>query len=164
MTLDLSDVTLTDDLLSALGEIRSLRQLKAPKTGISDAGLQKLSNLTRLTLVGLWQTKITDEGFKHFPGCTNLSYLSVAGNREVKDDGLIHLAKLTKLSWLSISYTGVTDAGMSHLAKIPSLTRLDIAHTAVTDRGLDEIVNIKALKTLDLTGTNVTDAGVAKKP
>jgi len=162
VALDFSGVRLTNEDLSALGGIRSLRNLTLPKTGLSDSGLEQLSNLTQLSSLGIWGTNVTDEGFKHIGQLTNLSYLSVEGNRRVTSDGLRHLTGLRRLSWLGLSHTGVSDDGIPHVAKLPSLTRLDLNHTAITDGCLEAILKMKNLKTLGLKGTMVTEAGVAR--
>lgn len=162
IALDFSDVRLSDEDFSALGEIRSLRKLTLPKTGLSDSGVKHLSKLTQLSNLGMWKTNVTDEGLRHVGQLTNLSYLSLEANRRVTSDGLRHLTGLRRLSWLGLSYTGVSDEGMRDVVKLPSLTRLDLNHTAVTDRCLEEIVKIQTLKTLGLEGTKVTEAGAAR--
>jgi hypothetical protein len=162
IAVDLSDVSLTEEQLSQVATLSTLRRLTLPKTKLTDEGLQKLTPLTNLTGLGMWQTRITSDGLRHVGRFTNLSYLSVEGNRRITDDGLKHLSKLRKLSWIGLSYTGVTDGGMQHLAKLPSLSRLELANTKLTDRGLNELMRIKSLKILNVTGTKVSPAGVAK--
>ena len=162
IAVDLSDVSLTEEQLSQIATLSTLRRLTLPKTKLTDEGLQKLTPITNLTGLGMWQTRITSDGLRHVGRFTNLSYLSVEGNRRITDDGLKHLSKLRKLSWIGLSYTGVTDGGMQHLAKLPSLSRLELANTKLTDRGLNELMRIKSLKILNVTGTMVSQAGVAK--
>ncbi len=162
IAIDFTEVTLNESHRAALASTLSLRKFTAPKSGLVDSDLKILGGLKQLDSLGIWQTKVTDQGFEHLSGLDQLSYLSVEGNAGVTDKGLSHLTKLKKLSWLGIGYTGVTDDGMSEVAKIPSLSRLDAANTNITDRGLAELGKLRTLKTITLTRTKVTDAGIAK--
>jgi hypothetical protein len=159
--LDLSNVKLGDPEIAALGQIVSLQRLTAPKSGLSDDHISRLTNLKNLTSLGLWQTRISNEGLKTIGQFTNLTYLSVEGIGRVTNDGVAHLSDCRKLSWLGLSYTGVSNDGMRHLTKLP-LTRIDLEKTAIGDDGLNHLAKISTLRTLTLTKTKVTDAGVAK--
>jgi hypothetical protein len=159
--IDLSKVKLGDAEIATLSQMVSLRRVTAPDSGLSDDHISRLANLSNVTSLGLWQTRITDEGLKTIGKMANLSYLSVEGNRGVTNEGLAHLSGCKKLSWLGLSYTGISDDGMKHLVGLP-LTRLDVTNTAITDDGLLHFARIGTLKTLTLTRTRVTDAGVQK--
>ena len=49
-----------------MGAIGSLEYLNLYKTGVTDAGLDKLSGLKNLKTLYLWQTKVTEHKVKAF--------------------------------------------------------------------------------------------------
>jgi hypothetical protein len=134
---------LTDAGLKVLAGLRDLRELRLgqvvyqgydPKVG--DAGLVHLAGLTRLEILELQGTGLTDRG-------------------------LANLSGLTRLQDLSLGDTRITDAGLKHLKGLSQLQELDLRDTAVTDAGLTALTGLSRLRTVRLEGTRVTPRGVA---
>jgi hypothetical protein len=87
-----------------------------------DATVEQAGRLTRLTLLRLNQTPLTDAGLAHVKGLNDLVYLDLTGT-EVTDAGLAHLTGLSKLSYLQLTRTHVTDGGVNKLHQaLPNLT------------------------------------------
>jgi hypothetical protein len=94
-------------------------------------------------------------------GLTELRYLFLY-NTQITDAGLVHLGGLTELRLLYLGHTQVTDAGLVHLAGLTELRRLHLSNTQVTDAGLIHLAGPTELQELWLDNTHVTDAGVAE--
>jgi len=126
---------------------------------VSDAGLEHLKGLTRLTALTLNNTRVSDAGLEHLKELTSLTTLGLSGTR-VSDAGLKHLKELTRLDQLFLTDTRVSDAGLEHLKELTKLRRLDLAGTRVSDAGLVHLKELTSLERLTLSGTKVSDAGL----
>jgi Leucine-rich repeat (LRR) protein len=132
----------------------------APDAG-TDAVMVTVAGLTRLQLLYLSQSSISDAGLKHLRGLTELRSLSLSGAR-ISDTGLAHLKGVTELSQLDLGSTQVTDRGLAHLKGLTKLSGLDLHGTQVTDAGLTHLKGLTSLRQISLGGTLVTDAGEKK--
>lgn len=65
-------------------------------------------------MLDLSWTRVTDRGFEHLRGLTQLEDLRVIGSK-VADAGLEHLKRLTQLQELDLYDTDATDAGVKKL-------------------------------------------------
>lgn len=109
-------VLITDRTMECLGNFTHLTSLYVVRCpGVTDAGIQHLSNLTRLRFLNLMATSITD-------------------------DGLAHLSKLTNLVELTLSNTSVSDAGLHHLYSLDNLEVLDLSETEVSNDAIRSLV------------------------
>ncbi len=64
----------------------------------------------------------------HLQGLSKLQMLSLNDTR-VTDAGLVYLQRLTQLQWLGLSNTRVTDAGLVHLQGFSQLQSLWLGNT-----------------------------------
>ena len=113
---DLPHDTSNVDLDRYLNGLTRLEMLHLTDTQISDAALARLSKLTRLTILSLDNTPVTDAGLVHVQGLTNLEGLYLKGTH-LTDAGLEHLRSLTGLQRLDLENTQVTVAGVVRLQK-----------------------------------------------
>ena len=60
----------------------------APRPGVTDAGLARLSGLTELETLSLTHTRITDTGLANFRGLKRLQTLEPVNFTDVSDEGL----------------------------------------------------------------------------
>jgi WD40 repeat protein/serine/threonine protein kinase/Leucine-rich repeat (LRR) protein len=168
-TLVLFRVRLGDEGAEHLAKITSLTQLSldggnlpSPRTQIGDEHVLTLTgSLTKLSVLDLIKTQVTDKGLANLKNLSRLKQLHLGGNG-ITDDGLVHLAGLRRLEELMINEPNVTDGGMVHLKDLRSLRRLELYDTAVSDAGLEHLTGLTRLESLDLTGTFVTAEGAAK--
>src|SRR5262249_51205676 len=94
-------------------------------SGITDAGLAHLKDLTTLVSLGLGDVKYTDAGLKNLSGLTNLEELYLSGD-QLTDASLAPLAKLTKLRKLSVYGDKLTAAAYAHLADLAQLEEVTV--------------------------------------
>jgi internalin A len=161
----LSSLVIDYSKIESLEPIRGLTALTM--LGLNDArlddqGLSPLANFARLrtlTLVGSSQ-RFGDAGMAYLAGLKSLNTLSLQ-DTQVGDAGLAHLAGLSKLESLFLGGTRVTDAGLAHLAGLSKLHMLSLGRTAITDAGLAHLVGLPAVRFIGLEGTKVTPAGIA---
>jgi hypothetical protein len=115
----------------------------------SDAVLIHVGNLSRLEVLSLYRTPVTDTGLAQIGRLTCLKELAL-GWTKITDAGLMHLRSVKNLKELWLQDTQVTDAGFVHLRNLTSLWRLNVEGTQVTNRGVDDLR--KALPSLIVEG------------
>jgi hypothetical protein len=134
---DLSETSVTNEDLVAVGRLRSLESLFLNGTGVTAVGLANLEVLKNLRILNLRDTAINDVAMVHLRAFTHLRQLDLGGTR-ISDEGLVHLEPLTELE------DGLT-----------------LDRTAITNLGLEQLVHLKKLRQLHLEDTGVTPEGVA---
>ena len=93
-----------------LGQVLNLRG-----QDVTDEQLgERLQGLSKLQLLSLDRTKVTDAGLEHLKGLSNLEWLYLRGTK-VTNAGLEHLKGLSNLMGLGLVGTKVTDAGVQRL-------------------------------------------------
>ncbi|MEC7555770.1 MAG: hypothetical protein VYA32_01270, partial [Planctomycetota bacterium] len=181
----LEDVSLLDTtvtlpgLVSLSGRHRTLqinsphgvlgdRKLALSGTEITDDGLLRLYNARQLQGVELPQ-RITDRGFRHLHGLTELKYLVAAGTT-ITDQGLGKLLAQTP-PLVEVDFSNcrrLTDAGLAQLATLPQLTQLKADQTAAGPRLITAISQSSRLESLSLVNCRGIDgeaiAGLIKSP
>jgi hypothetical protein len=110
--------------------------VELPGIEIGDTQIAELTKLTRLDLLDLNKTLITDAGLRDFRRFAKLRDLSLGGTK-VTDTGLAQLSKLTNLEFLCLDGTVVTDAGLDHLSNLSSLRQVHVGKTHVTRKGVE---------------------------
>ena len=131
------------------------KHLKKPTGELTEADLSKVA------VVGVSYTELTDEGLKGIAKMQQLEILSLTYT-QITDAGLKDIAKLQQLEILSLDETQITDAGLKEVAKLQKLQSLNLEGTKITDAGLKEIAKLQNLTHLFLGSTKITDAGVAE--
>ena len=126
---------------------------------IADADLEYVTDLPRITAIGLPFNKITDNGLKQIQVLHQLQFLDLQST-EVTDAGLDVFTSFPALRCLYLSNTQITDAGLKRLQGLTEIEELDLGETEITDSGLENIKGLAHLKLLGLDHTKVTDAGL----
>lgn len=134
--LDLRDCAVTTAGMPVLGGLTSLKALrlsgKSGKTDVTDDAMEVFGKLTNLKVLALDYLKFAggDEGLSKLSGLTNLEEL-YAGNTLVNDDSLKVIAEnFPKLKKLRVAFDQVSDEGATHIAKLSNLEELDISENS----------------------------------
>jgi hypothetical protein len=106
--------SMDDDALTAIGDLKTLKILNAPRTTFSDAALAVLKSLPSL------------ESFRF-------------GSHNITDAGMQTLAELTAIRRLHLIDVPITDEGLRTLAKIEQLESLYIDGAELSDAAFDEL-------------------------
>jgi serine/threonine protein kinase/Leucine-rich repeat (LRR) protein len=149
----------TDAVLAACGEIKTLTWINLQQGAFTAAGLRHLSKLP-LTHLNLTETDTDDDGLEAVAGIAGMEKL-VLHRTKVTNAGMARLAGMKKLAWLDVSGTEVTDDGMKAIAALPALQGLEAADTGLTDAGLKLLERVPTLTELDVRNTKVTPDGLA---
>ena len=170
------------------GEHQGWATLDFSGSRVTDAGMDALAGITRITWLQLHRTAVTGTGFDAFrragvplpdrihladgafddTGCAALAAgrieetleLRCPGSR-VTDDGLRRLGRIARLRELEVGGPGVTDAGLAALAGCDDLFILNVTGGPSTGTGVGSLRELPALKFVGLGADGTTDAGVA---
>ncbi len=162
----------TDAACEEIGSMGELRALTLAKTGfepvrVTDAGLVKLTRLTRLALLNLTGNSVTDSGLKHLASMQHLRDLDLS-RLAITDAGLKNLAQVKGLQRLVLLFSEgfagpiVTDAGVKSLTPLKKLTELNLVDARITDKAVDDFTSFPELSFLMLTGSRISAAGVER--
>jgi internalin A len=107
---DLSDAA----MIRLLEELPDLKHLQLRQVLVGDQLAAYLRDRDQLTLLLFAESGLTDAGLTHLAQLTNLQELGLSGNR-ISDAGLKALTRLTSLKDLYLSETSVTEPGLIKL-------------------------------------------------
>jgi hypothetical protein len=102
------------DHLDALED--NLRRINLSHTHITDAGLARIAQMSKLVQLRLASDRVTDAGLECLKKLEDLRHLHLI-DAPVSDAGLEHLHALKALESLYLDGTHATDAGMSKLVE-----------------------------------------------
>jgi internalin A len=103
------------------GSVTEAASLDLSFTELDDAGLKFLAHQTELVWLDLKQTRVSN--LAPLAKLTKLSFLGVNETR-VNDAGLEGLSNLEKLETLDVRGTRVTEKGLEPIKRLPSLISL----------------------------------------
>ena len=161
-SLNLAKTKITDAGLVHLKGMQHLEELWLNGNDITDAGLTKMDirHKTKLKLLHLGATGITNEGLKQLENLTDLEWLWVH-HTKITGRGLNSLNRLTKLESLNLANTQVDDASLAYLQHLNGLRELTLWNTQIKGEGLIHLQHLKSLATLVLMGTQVDNDDLA---
>jgi len=124
--------------------------------------LEKLSQLERVTELGLAGSRLSDADMDYLAGeFPELEVLNLYGCA-VGDTGLAALQELDRMRELYLSETAVSDKGMTGISKLSKLEALWLSGTGISDASVPEMVKLKNLTDLRVDGTQLTPEGVSR--
>lgn len=127
--------TLTNQGLTLLAKITSLKSLTIQNAQIDDRGVTELVKLKEMEQLGLTGTGISDAGVAALADAMpHLTRLNLE-RTSVTDSAMNHVGKLTKLEWLTLEETEVGDEGLKMLDALAELQHISIEHDNVTSEG-----------------------------
>jgi hypothetical protein len=104
---------------------------------VTDDVVEYILPLTKLTVLGLNGTSITNAGLVRLKELPNLVELSLAYSEDrITNDRLAPLESFTRLKRLELHWTDVGDAGLLHLYGLKNLQQIDLRRTKVTAAGI----------------------------
>ena len=159
-TVDLSGTGVSDVGLEDVSQAPNVTSLLLRRVTISATGLTHVATMTQLRLLRLEDATLPHRGASRLASLRNLVHLDVAGTNVTNDD-LAEFKSLKALLRLELDRTAVTDQGVRHLGRLPGLSSLDLESTGITDEALRYVQDMEALEELFLRNTNVTSHAVA---
>jgi hypothetical protein len=118
-------------------------------TKFDDADARLVAGMSKLRILSLANTRITDKGLAEIRGLNSLTTLNLE-HTKISDDGLRHIAQFRKLKSLNLAGTAISEAGLAHLAPLRELVHLDLSETRVGDEHPESLPTFGALVMLSL--------------
>ena len=124
---------------------------------VGGAALQAIGRFTKLRVLDLNRTSITDAGLACITPLKSLESLCLFSTHG-SDAGLAYIGELKSLKELDLNSTQITDAGLVHLRGLANLESLNLAGTKISDRGLENLGPLlRSLKQFSAPSTELTD-------
>jgi hypothetical protein len=150
-----------DDDLTGFKYRDGIAKLSLGHTDVTDEGLSRLGDVSRLEWLDLSHCAVTDKGIESLSKAASLRQLSLE-RTGVTDLVLETIRHLRGLEELDLSYTSVSDAGAAQLAALTKLKVLWLTGTQITDTGLERLVRLTSLEFLDVEETDVSAAALRR--
>ena len=145
--------------LPRIDHLSDLTELKLHRLSVSDDELVHLGAQTRLKVLSLQETKVTNATCEQIAKLKNLRRLVLSGTA-IDDDGLAALMSLQNLESLYLIDTGTTNRGAGYLAELRGLKSLHLDGTKITDAGLKPLATLPRLEILSVPAPRISDVGI----
>jgi len=160
----LTDTAITNACLQYLKPLSVLQQLLLDGTQITDEGLSTLGEMVSLRDMHLWDCPVTfDAVQKNF---SKLKLTTLVINRisflDFQDKKIPGLGLMSSLTRLYLAHANLTNAGLNMLTclplKLPNLQNLNLANNrSITNECLQGLTVLSQLRFLDLQHSRITD-------
>jgi hypothetical protein len=167
---------INDSDLEGIERLSSLKILRlSSKKSIGDAGVTRISNLSNLISLEIFDSVITDhslekigqlkllenlyidsdlitgQGLSFFQNLDKLEALSIcASTKSFRAGNLVNLTSLSNLASLSLASMVLDDNAMEKIGNINKLYRLQLSAVHVSSNGLRHLRNLPRLRHLDM--------------
>jgi Leucine-rich repeat (LRR) protein len=149
----------TDAGLAHLAKLTNLSELDfGAMEKLKGPGLKHLKGLAKLEGLSLSETGVDDAGLENVKELSQVKYLDLP--ERITDAGLVHLKGMKQLTSLSVPSPKVSDAGVEQLKGLTNLENLTLPGSKLTDKGLAELKGLTKLKYLEVSRTQVTPQGI----
>ena len=181
--LSLTDMTLGDEDVKAIGSMSALKSLNLCHTGISSASFAHLKNmpdlrelyignnrdLFELSFLGQFPNLVTlsvsgseISRWKGLEQCARLECLNLEKCLEFQDADLKWIENMPHLRELYILFTGITDEGLSNVLRAHKQLKVLSLNGTITDASVKYIVQNKELRVVDVSRTRITAEGIRR--
>jgi hypothetical protein len=158
--MDDSEEGMSDRAAGFLRCLNGLRSANFDKSDTSDAGLEQLAGLKKLTVVTASESMATGSCLKSLATCPNLLLVRFCAIK-IDNDSLSHLKNFKSLVRLDLNRCGLNSKGVQNICMCSSIAKLDFSSNPnISDRDLLKLKALKKLKYINLRGTGVTVSGI----
>ncbi len=128
----------TDKGLAALKELPHLRKLAFGKAAIGPAAATSIGQLKELRHLSLPSSGITDTELARMKELVLLEYLALSDNPQITDKGMATVKGFDRLRALHLNKTAIGDKGLAELKPLDGLRTLSLRVTRVTGDAADK--------------------------
>jgi hypothetical protein len=121
--------------LGPLAALGNLQRLTLYRCHLTDEHLSFLQHLTSLRELALGENPLKGACLAHLRELTQLQQLSLLECTQLDEANLKHLREVTSLTHLTLQYTPVTDNGLKWLHGMPNLRGVTLLRSRVTNGG-----------------------------
>jgi internalin A len=143
------------NLLSELGKITTLGLFHAE---IGDNGTEYIGKLAALSSLDLSVNVITSRGVEYISRLSSLTSLYISSN-DIGEKGAEYLSRLTNLTSLNLYYNKIGEKGAEYISRLSSLKSLDISENGVGEKGVEYISRLSSLTLLDIWSNSIGEKG-----
>jgi len=137
--LELRGTSIDDDAVAVIGKWPKINYLDIAECRLVSAeGMKPIGNLTGLTYLGFWETKLDDNAMAAFDRLTGLTELDLKAT-QITDEAVSTILKFQKLKRLNVAGTQLTDEGFRQFATLPNLSYINVANTNIGYDVVDEL-------------------------
>lgn len=160
------DGTLKPAVAKALAKLPGVTTVEAYDTPLSD--LTFLTPHTKIEVLGLYNTPLTDESLAPLEKLENLKKLELRRNLgldpegNIGDKGLQYLKGLKRLYRLDANAGKVTDKGLVFLKDLVAMEQLNLADNQIRGSGLGNLQMMAKLESLDLSRNKISGPQLAE--
>lgn len=178
VSLDLSNLNLSNDAFARLASLPKLRRLNLAYTDlklrplpqlqaldltgtdVDDAMLPTLAQMPELEELLISHGRFTEKGFAALAPLKKLRRLEAVRTR-LGENAAEALLQFPQLQRLNLDYTGVNDAVLARLRTLP-LVELKLDSANISDASVEHLATMQTLRDLNLYHTTVSETGYAK--
>lgn len=154
----------TDNDVSLVADIKTIKRLDLSFTYVTDRGIRQLGQLQQLEELTLDTAEfVTDASMSHLRANPGLRRLTVRGV-DITDAGMPNLTKLSGLRYLDLSHTMLGDVGLENLPELTQLEELKLGGDMITGLNLNFLKLLPKLRKLSLRGIQRRNAGACWTP
>jgi uncharacterized protein (TIGR02996 family) len=129
---------------------------------LTDASFARLDQWPALDTLGLLATGLTNRALARVAALGGLRSLMVVdglSSEALTDEGFAHIAGMTNLAELTFGAEGVTGRGLAVLADLPRLRKLMVGGCALTEDAIPPLVRCRGLEELGLNDWRIGGSG-----
>lgn len=115
-SLQLGDIDISDVDVSALKNLKDLKQLGFNKTLMTTNNVKQIGSFTQIEKLGIMYNSLKDSDIEFLVTLTNMTELNLGGSR-LGDGCLRFFARMKQLELLQVVATKMSDRGLSELRK-----------------------------------------------
>lgn len=149
-------------LMSLLGQTPSIEEVHLLTTGVDDAELAPLKNLSKLRILGCGNSPATGSCLQEFSNLPSLQMIAFGGRFE--GHNLQHFAKFPNLVHVFLGWTKLSDDDLQYVPELQKVRHVLLNRTEISGEGLQYLSRWSAIDTLSLSTTKITDAGLTHLP
>lgn len=158
------DQAVNDQQIGWLLQLPGLKRLTIRKSELTNAGWQKLSQLTTVEHLDLRDADMDNDQLQSLvSGMNNIRSLKLggpSGRCRVNDQGINAIGELPNIKSLSLDGLAISKASIMPLTRCKQLNELNLAKTGLDDRALEEIARIESLRKLRLAANAIGVIGL----
>ena len=147
--------------LAELAHLTSLTELRTGRR-LNDEDLLPIGQMTDLVTLQCSFVGVTDEGLRRMKNMTRLRSLDLSSAHEASDVGMAYVAQMTGLETLDLQATNITDMGLAKITALRQLRLLSLMETRVTAAGVAQLRGMKKLEHIGLDYTDISADDVAQ--
>jgi internalin A len=134
----------------------SITEVSLARTWATDEDLSYVARIPTLKRLDLSFTLVTDKGIKELEQLRQLEDLNLETAEALTDASMNYVKTIPTLRRLNLRGVDITDVGMPAIAQMTGLRSLDLSHTMLEDVGLENLPALSELEELYLGGDMIT--------